>query len=461
MTPGRDGARAPRRLWSSRAAIGAVAVAWLASGCTTGSSTNSATSGASKGTMVGGAPDQLSAGPGAGWDCPGGQCLWTEEGAIEKAPRGPATAPPSPPTSSGRDGVTTTTRSGGSAEAPKVIAAMAPSPASVDDNAAFPAYLRYRKDAEGLGVRFLPIDVERRRVISVLDVAGRPVLGANVAVTDAAGAVVGLVKTYADGRALFVAPTAAQATYGVSATKAGVTATGSLRPGDDGAVITLDVPRVPVDLDVLFVLDGTGSMDDEIKQLQTGVGPMVSRLQQLAGGGSVRLGVTVYRDRDDLFVTRTFDLTPDVVAFGQAVNEVQVGGGGDTPEDVEAALHDALTKPSWRFGETVKLLFLVGDAPPHLDYGDATTYRESLTNATQQGVKIMAVGASGLDDQGEYVFRQLAQGSMGRFVNRTSGATGTRPVSGRSHALIADEVSNLPLDELVLRLTADEMASHG
>lgn len=461
MTPGRDGARTPRPRRSSRVAVGAIAVAGLAFGCSTGSSTNSATSAAVGGTMVGGAPGQLSAGPGAGWDCPGGRCLWTDEGAFEAAPSGPTTAAPLPPTPSERGDAITTTRSGGSAEAPKVIAAMPPSPAAVDDNATFPAYLRYRKDAEGLGVRFVPIDVERRRIISVVDPAGRPVLGANVAVTDAAGAVVGLVKTYADGRALFVAPTEARVTYDVSATKAGVTATASLRPGDDGAVITLDAPRAPVDLDVLFVLDGTGSMDDEIRQLQTGVGPLASRLQQLAGGGTVRLGVTVYRDRDDLFVTRTFDLTPDVVAFTQALNEVQAGGGGDTPEDVQAGLHAAFTKPSWRFGETVKLVFLVGDAPPHLDYGDATTYRESLTNATQQGVKIMAVGASGLDDQGEYVFRQLAQGSMGRFVYLTSGPTGTRPVSGRSHALIADEVSNLSLDELVVRLTTDEMASHG
>jgi len=335
--------------------------------------------------------------------------------------------------------------------------------ASVDDNRAFPAYLDYRRSAEALGIRFLPIDVDRRRVITVHDPAGTPVLGANVAVTDPAGAIVGLMKTYADGRALFVPPTGAApgVTYNVSATKAGVTASVPLPPATDEVAVTLAAPAAPVDLDVLFLLDGTGSMDEEIQQLQQGIGPLTAQLRTLAAGGTVQFGLTVYRDRDDLFRTRTFNFTPDAAAFGQALAEVQVGGGGDTPEDVGAGLHDALTKPSWRFGETVKLLFLVGDAPPHLDYPDSTPYAESVTNAVQQGVKIMTIGASGLGDQGEYVFRQLAQTTMGRFVFLTSGSTGVRPVQGRSHLITADDYSALPLDELVLRLAREEVASHG
>ncbi len=78
--------------------------------------------------------------------------------------------------------------------------------------------------------------------------------------------------------------------------------------------------------------------------------------------------MTLYRDRGDLFVTRTFDFTSSVDVFKAALAEVRAGGGGDTPEDLNAGLHEAVTSPSWRGDDTVKLVFLIADAPPHLDY---------------------------------------------------------------------------------------------
>jgi hypothetical protein len=129
---------------------------------------------------------------------------------------------------------------------------------------------------------------------------------------------------------------------------------------------------------------------------------------------------------------------------------VAADGGGDTPEDVQQGLHDALVKPSWRDPGTVKLVLLVGDAPPHLNYADDPDYVTDMRSAARDGIKIESLAASGLDDQGEYIWRQLAQATLGQFLFLTYGAddTTTHHVSGYT-------ANNL--DDVVVRLVEGEL----
>ena len=136
-----------------------------------------------------------------------------------------------------------------------------------------------------------------------------------------------------------------------------------------GESVTLE-PSLPtaagetVALDVLFLLDATGSMYDEIHQLKITIDEVAQRIHRLPGDVDVRLRMTLYRDEFDSFLTSTFDLTPDVEAFGEALSEVVAHGGNDYPEALDEALADALSQPSWRSAaETVQLVFLVADAP--------------------------------------------------------------------------------------------------
>jgi hypothetical protein len=171
-------------------------------------------------------------------------------------------------------------------------------------------------------------------------------------------------------------------------------------------------------------------MGDEIEQLKANVISISDRLAALPGKPDVRFATTVFRDRGDAFVARTFDFTPDVKAFQGALRAVVADGGGDTPESVNTALHDAIHKPSWRGGQTVSLAFLIGDAAPHLDYPDDADYAVEVFEAAKRGIKIEPIASSGLDDQGEFVFRQLAQLTGGRFSFLTYGAAGV-PRAGR------------------------------
>ena len=207
----------------------------------------------------------------------------------------------------------------------------------------------------------------------------------------------------------------------------------------------------------MFVIDATGSMADEIEQLKANIVSISDQLSKLPTKPDVRFATTVFRDRGDAFVTRTFDFTSDVAAFQDALRAVQADGGGDTPEAVNAAVSDAIHKPAWRGGDTVSLAFVVGDAAPHLDYADDPDYAVEVFEAAKRGIKIEPIASSGLDDQGEFVFRQLAQLTGGRFSFLTYGAAGA-PTPGDSTTNHVKDYSVLSLDDLVVRLVGEELA---
>ncbi|MGH9010344.1 MAG: vWA domain-containing protein, partial [Acidimicrobiia bacterium] len=318
---------------------------------------------------------------------------------------------------------------------------------SVDDNAAFADYLKYRDEFRRLGIRVNDIDVSVRHVVTVVDEAGQPLLGATVSTAGQE------VRTGADGRALLFGNIGGfDARWGDRS----VTVDFAQDTGrEHRATLPVRRPEGRAKLDVLFLIDTTGSMGDEIDRLKGSVRSVAERISGLPGNADLRLGMTVYRDRGDLFVTRTFDFTSSVDLFKAALAEVRADGGGDTPEDLNAGLHQAVTSPSWRGDDTVKLMFLIADAPPHLDYQDGPDYADDVRAAARRGIKIMPIASSGLDDQGEYVFRQLAQISMGRFTFLTYEADGASPGDHTDHHV--SDYAVLALDDLVVRLVSDEL----
>jgi Mg-chelatase subunit ChlD len=321
---------------------------------------------------------------------------------------------------------------------------------SVDDNAAFSDYLKYRDEFRRLGIKVHDIDVSIRHVVTVVDEAGQPLLGATVTAGDQEA------RTGPDGRALLFGNVGG-ATVRWGESQAAVDFGQDSR--EHSVTLPVRRPEGRAKLDVLFLIDTTGSMGDEIDRLKDSVRSVAERIAGLPANADLRLGMTVYRDRGDLFVTRTFDFTSSVDVFKTALAEVRADGGGDTPEDLNAGLHQAVTGPSWRGDDTVKLMFLIADAPPHLDYQDGPDYAADVRAAARRGIKIMPIASSGLDDQGEYVFRQLAQITMARFTFLTYGADGASPGDQTDHHV--SDYAVLALDDLVVRLVSDELRPLG
>ena len=334
---------------------------------------------------------------------------------------------------------------------------------SVDDNEQWGDYLLYREDFATKGIEVHDVDVRGRQVVRVVDGEGRPVLGAAVKVVDESGATVAQRTSYADGRVMFFTePSTGQdpsPALHVEVTKGDAKAEQGLDRESLEHSVTLDAPGAadPVPLDVLFLVDATGSMSDEIEQLKANMVSVAEQIDKLSPRPDVHFAMTVYRDRGDLFVTRTFDFTADVAQFTSALRDVVAEGGGDTPESLNEALHAALAEPAWRGGDAVKLVFLVADAAPHLDYEDDADYANDVMLAAERGVKIHPVASSGMDDQGEYVFRQLAQLTTGRFNFLTYGADGRSPGDSTPHHV--DDYSVLSLDALVVQLVRDELSA--
>ena len=163
------------------------------------------------------------------------------------------------------------------------------------------------------------------------------------------------------------------------------------------------------------MIDATGSMGDEIGKLKATLRTIASEVAQLPSRPDLCFGLVAYRDKGDQFLLRRHDLTNDLHAFQSVLNALQAGGGGDYPEAMNEALHDTVHQLSWRGNGTTRLVFLLADAPPHLDYG-GPQYDDDMLAALGKGIKIFGVGACGLDKQGEYIQRQIAQYTGGRFV---------------------------------------------
>lgn len=335
---------------------------------------------------------------------------------------------------------------------------------SADDNLQFNAFLRFADENASLGLRN---DVSRRVMVRVTDKDGLPLPDAVVSVTDRGKSLVER-RTYADGRTmLFPSELPHLARQG---TRLSVEWNGKRAEAGAGWAShhTLDV-RLPlargafqqVPLDLAFVLDTTGSMGDEIDALKKTLDQINFQITNLSPRPDVRFGMVLFRDRGDDYVTQVVDFTSSLQQFQRRLAGVEAGGGGDTPEDVQAGLDDAMHKLRWR-EKGVKLAFLIGDAAPHTDYGQSYTYVHAMRDAARRAIKIATIGASGLDKPAEVAWRQLAQYTMAPFVFLTYGEKGDSEggtPSSVSHHIGSNWVAE-NLDAIIVRLVKTELAHY-
>lgn len=339
----------------------------------------------------------------------------------------------------------------------------------VDDNADFGAYLAFRERNAQLPVRVR--DVSERYLLQVNDASGRPVPDAEVALQPGGGWTAGAqqqwtVRTDSAGRAwlhpraVFAGGQGQPQAFQVQARKDGATGATLLRRGQREAVqLRLDrgVAQARARLDLVFLIDATGSMSDEIAKLNTSLQTIARQIAALPARPDICLAVVAYRDRGDAFLIRAHDFTDRLDDVQRNLQRLRADGGGDTPEALNEAWHETVNRLSWR-KDASRLVVLVADAPPHLDYGQPY-YDDDLLSAQALGIKLFAVGASGLDPVGEYVFRQMAQYTGGRFVfltYRDAADPGSGPGTKTVHEV--QNYSVQTLDRLIVKLVSDELA---
>ncbi len=171
-------------------------------------------------------------------------------------------------------------------------------------------------------------------------------------------------------------------------------------------------PRV----DLVFVLDTTGSMGGLIEAAKEKIWSIATTMARAQPAPEIRIGLVAYRDRGDQYVTQVFDLTTDLDSMYAHLMEFKADGGGDGPEAVNQALQDAIGRMSWNTQEaTYKVVFLVGDAPPHLDYQDDVQYPVTLALARQRGIVVNTIQC-GNDTSATQSWSQIAALGAGDFL---------------------------------------------
>jgi len=152
------------------------------------------------------------------------------------------------------------------------------------------------------------------------------------------------------------------------------------------------LPNQRSQIEVVFVLDTTGSMSGLIQAAKEKIWSIATSMASANSAPLIRMGLVAYRDRGDAYVTRVLDLSDDLDSMYATLMDFQAQGGGDGPESVNQALHDAVHKMSWSQNpQAYKVVFLVGDAPPHMDYQDDVKYPQTLSAALNKGIVINAI----------------------------------------------------------------------
>jgi uncharacterized protein YegL len=169
-------------------------------------------------------------------------------------------------------------------------------------------------------------------------------------------------------------------------------------------------------VEVAFVLDTTGSMSGLLEGAKRKIWSIATTIADTHADADIRMGLVAYRDIGDDYVTQTFELTTDIQDLYANLLELKARGGGDWPESVNEALDVAINKLQWTAGDhTRRIVFLVGDAPPHMDYTQDTKYPTTLAVAKQKDIIVNAVLAGTARDT-ERVWRDIAQHGNGRFI---------------------------------------------
>jgi hypothetical protein len=275
---------------------------------------------------------------------------------------------------------------------------------------------RYLQDRSKADLPF--VDTRAPLKVRVLGKDGRPIAFADVSTVDRRGNTLHL-QTAANGMAVFypsLDQLPARLKLGVRSAHSQTTERAvDLGLLDKDRTVTIALPvagRASSALDLLLVIDTTGSMTDELSYLQVELDSIVASLRRIRPGTDIRVGLVVYRDEGDEYVTRRFEFTSDLAGLRRQLGAQRANGGGDYPEAVDRAFVEA-NGFDWREDAT-KVMLHVADAPPHAERaGEA--WEQALSLRTR-GVHIVPVAASGVADDAQYLMRSMAALTQSRYL---------------------------------------------
>ncbi len=329
---------------------------------------------------------------------------------------------------------------------------------SFDDNVdplVFSSFVRKVSQNQALGD--LPGKLQGQRLLVIVkNAAGKPVGNARVKLTGGSNTVE--VTTRSDGRAVFLlswdqlpADQSLVATVTPPDGRAPVTET--IAAGSPRWEITLPGAPAPLpkNLDLAIVLDTTGSMGDELAYLKAEIRGIAETVRKKFPEVQQRFALVLYRDEGDEYVARRSDFTDSLGDFHMNLSAQSANGGGDYPEAVHKGLEEA-NQLRWRETDTARVLFLIGDAPPHAQHMDHTL--AAANGLRKKGIAVYPVACSGYDQACEFIWRSCALLTASQFLFLTDDSG-----VGNSHAEPTIPYYQVErLESLMVRMIAGELS---
>jgi TonB family protein len=335
--------------------------------------------------------------------------------------------------------------------------------AEVDDNRDYPAFASY------LGERaYLPheeLSMASRAKVTLLDDGKAPAAFASYRVLNGPEEIAS-GRSFADG-SFFLYPdklpqAAPRLRVEASARGAASVLESSLHPSGE-ALLDIGAPRPvpkPLSVDLVLVVDTTSSMGPYLPALGSSIAKALDAILVLAPGIDLRVGLVLFRDRDEAYLTRSLPLTADRAAVLKALDRAEAERGGDEPE----ALGDGLEAALGLFGggESLRLVFAFTDAPPKLSaVPGIASYAAACASALKAGVRLYTVGMGDVKPAAEYGLRQIAAYTGAAYLN--AGSSTARDGAGRAPDAAggAAERASLrgELSGMIARLVAAEVSS--
>lgn len=201
-------------------------------------------------------------------------------------------------------------------------------------------------------------------------------------------------------------------------------------------------------VDILFVVDATGSMTDEINYLKSELLDVIERVEDLNSQLDLKVGSVFYRDEGDEYLTRVSPFSSNLGQTLSFIRNQTADGGGDYEEAVHTALQTAVTQLSWSDQARARLLFLLLDAPPHHTESIVNDLHDIIGTTAEKGIRIIPISASGINKDTEFLFRFFAVATGGTyvFITNDSGIGGDH-----IEATVGDYEVEL-LNDLIVRL---------
>ena len=179
--------------------------------------------------------------------------------------------------------------------------------------------------------------------------------------------------------------------------------------------------------EIMFVVDTTGSMGDELMFLQSEFTAIANDI----GTDNTKFSINFYRDEYDDYTTKRYPFSSNIEEINKKLNSEYAAGGGDLPEAVAEVLDETINDGGWT-DESVKLMFMIFDAPPHDN--KSQVLQSAIEKAAEKGIRIIPVVSSNSDRDTELFGRCAAIMTGGTYIFLTDdsgiGSSHLEPIIG-------------------------------